>query len=146
VKPRERAEALARSWWDVSHPLCVWHATYNRRTCVSSSRTEAEAWSKVADVTAPLADDIERAILAALAEQAAGEAERTAQAEMARDVAWVIALDSQCGGADVDDGIACATAEALRVTERVARRLLDGTPTTDEHIAAAIRAARGENR
>ena len=82
----------------------------------------------------------------ALAEQAAGEAERTAQAEMARDVAWVIAIDSQCGGADVDDGIACATAEALGVTERVALRLLDGSPTTDEHIAAAIRAARGENR
>ena len=35
------------------------------------------------------------------------------------------------------------TAEALGVTERVALRLLDGSPTTDEHIAAAIRAARG---
>jgi len=65
-----------------------------------------------------------------------------AAAETSRDVAWVIALDSQCGGADVDDGIACATAEALRVTERVARRLLDGTPTTDEQIAAAIDKAR----
>jgi len=76
----------------------------------------------------------------------ASEPARIAAAEMARDVAWVIAIDSQCGGADVDDGIACATAEALGVTERVALRLLDGSPTTDEHIAAAIRAARGENR
>ena len=90
-----------------------------------------------------LRDMVERAIIADRAEQAAGEAERTAQAEMERDVAWVRAIDSQCGGADVDDGIACATAEALGVTERVALRLLDGSPTTDEHIAAAIRAARG---
>jgi len=74
----------------------------------------------------------------------ASEPARIAAAEMARDVAWVIAIDSQCGGADVDDGIACATAEALGVTERVALRLLDGSPTTDEHIAAAIRAARGQ--